>query len=305
MATEVLKRLFSREIASNLFPDNQFYKYSKLVGGVNPDVAVVEIPNAGAVPTVVVNPTVYPLQIVERKDDRQTFNVDLFATKPTLLTDENQLVVSYDKRADVLKDHTSTLNSEIAFRIAHAWASGIPAGGLFPTTGTTTRSASLPSATGTRKRAIAADIQKIQEYMDKQDVPMDGRYAVLPAELYGDLALVDEFISYDRRGLVDMVKMGLIGEIYGFRIFKRSSVVLANASSGALKAIGAAAATTDSYAGLFWHESFAWRAEGNAKIYINPDQAEYLGTVMNAAVRAGGATSYLDGKGVAMLYQAS
>ena len=62
---EQITKLFSKEIQENLFPVNEFYKSSKLDANVSSQFGVVQVPQAGAAPTVVKNPTSFPLYVLD------------------------------------------------------------------------------------------------------------------------------------------------------------------------------------------------------------------------------------------------
>ena len=140
--------------------------------------------------------------------------------------------------------------------------------------------------------------------MDKMEIPFDNRFALIPADMYGELQAIDKFLDYQNRGLVDLISKGFIGEILGFKLYKRSRAgVYTNASTPVMKVSGTATAVTDNLAALFWHANSVRRAEGSPEVFINDAQAQYLGSLMNTAVRAGGRISRTDKKGVIALVQ--
>lgn len=302
-----LRIILAKELAKYLFPDNAFYTNALRDGGskgIAIDAKTVQVTEEGTIPDSVIDPSAFPLTATQRTDTTVEYDTHLFATKPTIILDDEELLVNYNRRSVILQAHGKRLNTDIANFMAHAWATGM--GKFFVTSGTDTRTASAPSATGNRKKVAKGDILAIQEYFDKQNILPDNRFAVLPTELYSDLAAIDDFISYEKRGMVDMISKGLIGELYGFKIFKRSSVVVYDMTTPAtpvLNAIGAAGGANDSLAGIFWQHDTARFATGTPKIYVNTNRGEYLGTTVNSAIRSGGSVSYLTGKGVATLIQ--
>jgi hypothetical protein len=306
---ENIKILFSRELQKNLFPANEFYKLSKLDGGIEPDVETVRIPQAGGVPTIQINPTVFPLPISSRTDDRKEYTVDYLATNPTVVNDVNELVLSYSKKQDVLQDHAASLNTAIAERIGIAWCpSTLTAQNARQTTGSTNRPANAAlGLTGNRKIVTLTDLAYMQFLFDSSDIPETDRYALFPASMYNDLVSLSQFITYTGRDFGDLLAKGFVGEIYGFKVMKRSKTVVysEDATLGNIvkRAYGATLTATDNEAAIFWHKSFVRRAEGNVKAYINTGVAEYQGDVMSAYLRAGGTPARLDGKGVAVLLQ--
>jgi len=301
---EMLVKLFSKEIQSNLFPNNEFYKSSQLDGGVNINAKTVDIPQAGAKPTIIKNPTSFPLTIGSRTDDVLTYSVDHFVTAPTAIQDVNEMVISYSKRASVLQDHAKVLNSRVADEIAVAWSPTLAAQ-LSRTTGSASGSALAPSATGTRLALTRDDIALIATKFDRDDVPVSERNILFDADLYAQLLKIDSFINFDyinRKPTVD----GQIGEIFGMKVFKRSRAVLyTNAGTPVKKAVGATGAVTDNLAALAWASGEVRRAEGIAKIYSDLDNPAFVGSVFNAAVRSGGTFARADQKGVYSLIQAN
>ena len=93
---------------------------------------------------------------------------------------------------------------------------------------------------------------------------------------------------------------GLIGKLYGFDIYERSTV-LVTTSAGALKT--GAAAATDCVAGLAWSDRTVCRAIGNINVFDIAGDAGEFGDVLSVDVAAGGSFVRKDGKGIVILYQ--
>lgn len=306
---EVVRRIFSSDLQKKLYPSNAFYKGAKVDTGVAEDAVSVEVPQDEEEDAqYVVNPTVYPLQVVGEEDKKKTYDLDLIATKPQLVTDLNQAIVSYDKRAAKLEKHANTLNDQVAQRILQAWQ---PSDSQFlkVTTGTEARASKLPGTTGNRKRISKADIFHFFSMFNDLNIPMNNegggeRRLVIPAYMYEDLLAIDEFINGDKLRMRGDLNAGQIGELLGFKVYMRSKTpVYTEAATPVLKPIGAAAAETDNQSCLFFHTQFVRYAEGQNKVYINPDRGEYLGTTMNAKVRVGAMVSRLSSIGVGVLVE--
>lgn len=300
MAEQVIK-LFSKELQENLFPSNEFYKQSKVDGGIGAKFGSVEVPQAGAVPGIVKNPSSFPLTPSQRVDDVKTYTVDNFATDAIHIEDVNEIVTNYSKRTDILKDHARELNTRIADEMGVAWAPTLAAQKSF-TTGTADGTALAPGATGTRNALTREDLSNLAIKFDIDDVAAGARNILVDARLYAQLLKIDSFINFDytnRKPVVD----GQIGEIFGMKVFKRSKSVYFDAAN-AKKAVGAATATTDNLSILAWADNYVRRAEGAVKVYADIDSPLYLGSIFNAAVRAGGTAGRTDEKGVYALIQA-
>ena len=298
---EQITKLFSKEIQENLFPKNEFYKRSRLDANVSADWGVVQVPQAGAVPGITKNASSFPLTAAQRTDDVKEYNVDAYNTDPILITDVNEAITNYNKRQDIIKDHTKALNTRVADEMAYLWAVTQTSQKFF-TSGANV-AAAAPSATGTRKGATRADFAKLAVAFDKDDVQSDERNVLISASQYEELLNIDSFINFDYMNNKPAVD-GQIGEIFGMKVFKRSRNTIFDASNDK-KAVGAAGATTDNLSILAWSDSYVRRAEGTIKLFAEIDSPLYLGSIFNGLVRAGGTIGRTDEKGVYSLIQAA
>lgn len=300
MAEQIIK-LFSKELQENLFPKNEFYKQSKVDGGIGAKFGTVEVPQAGAVPGITLNPSVFPLTPSQRTDDVKTYTVDNYATDAIHIEDVNEIVTNYSKRSDILKDHSRALNSRIADEMGVAWAPTL-ASQIITTTGVADGTALAPGATGTRNALTRNDFADLATRFDIDDVDAGARNLLVDARLYAQLLKIDSFINFDYSNKKPVVD-GQVGELFGMKVFKRSRSVYFDVAN-AKKAVGAATATTDNLGVLAWADNYVRRAEGNVKVYADMDNPLYLGSIFNAAVRAGGTMGRTDQKGVYALVQA-
>lgn len=303
---QLLRTVFGTQIQDNIFPANEFYVESLDDSGWVRDGKTVVLPQAGGVQTVIKNPTEFPLKTARRVDDALTYTLDKFALEPIHLEDESldNLLVSYDKRASILMEQQLNLDNRIAENFIDAWAGGIASANKVRTSGADGDSLA-PGATGTRKKVVKLDFLKLATMLDKQDVPDDGnRFALISPELHQELLDIDNFVDYQRRGLTDLLGKGFIGELCGIKIKKRSKGAVFT-SGAAYKTYGTAAAAGDNLSIIAWHKNFVRRAKGEVIVYVNTAQAAYLGSLMNAAVRAGGSLARTDAKGIVALVQQS
>jgi hypothetical protein len=300
-AVEALVTIFSSDIQKNLYAANEFYKGCKVDAGVASNAEKVQVPQSGARPGVNVNPTSFPLALTTRTDNVVEYNLDLAATDPIHLQDVNLMMLSYNKRMDVLQDHIDTLNDYVALKLMNVWCP-TDANSILRTTGTGNTGILAPSATGTRKEITVDDIRRVAAIFDRQNVPSTGRRMLVDADSKLELVRCPEFQDYNKTGIVGQFQTGSIGKIYGFDVYERSTTQLF-AANGVKKSIGAVAAATDNRGVLFFHPSFVRYAEGVVKVYSQLDVPTLLGSVFNAALRVGGTISRTDNKGVAVLAQ--
>lgn len=296
---EQITKLFSKDIQKNLFPVNEFYKQSKLDANVSADYGTVQIPQAGATPSVIKNPSSFPLSVSQRTDDVKEYTVNAFATEPIHIYDVNEAVTNYSKRMDIIQDHVDSLNTTIADEMAYDWGVTLGTNKIF-TTGAA-GSVLAPGATGTRLGLTRADLSKLSTMFDRDDVKAGDKNILISADQYEELLNIDSFINFDyvnRKPTVD----GQIGEIFGMKVFKRSRNTVFNGSNNK-KAVGAATDAADNLSILGWSSKYVRRAEGSIKLFSDIDNPQYLGSIFNGLVRAGGTAGRNDEKGVYSLIQ--
>lgn len=302
----ILTEVWARDIAEKLFPNDSF-----VMNAISDDPWVnnkkVHRPQAGALPTVEINRSVFPAVPVERTDSDNEYDLDEFTSTPTRIRDIEEVEVSYNKRSSVLKNHIDVLNVQIANQLMFKW-SGTGASQIIRTTGANTVS-NLPGATGNRKKLTLADVMAARTAFNDQDIPEEGRYILIPASMYDQLLLdeADILISKDFRGDAD-ISNGVLRKLFGFNIYTRGRnnvLRYTNAATPVAKNPTAASAVTDNAACLVWHRDFVARAKGGVKVYSDIDNPTIYGSMFSAMARAGGQKIYSDGLGVLSIVEAA
>jgi len=297
MAIQV--EIWEKDIVEGLYKDNQFLNNAFNADSYVLQGKVVHIPNAGNPPAVVKNRSSLPATAVKRTDVDITYNLDEFTTDPMLLVDAEKAELSYDKRNSLLSEAKLSLADIVAEYMLVNWSPGVSV----KTSGAAV-AGHTPSFTGTRKALVADDIRKLALRFDSENVPSTERYLILDANMYHQLVGDLSQTQYrDFSASLDQAK-GIVGNLYGFNIMKRSLVLVYDKTTQtAAKAIGAAAAASDCAAGLAWQKNSVERALGEVKFFENVGKAEYYGDIYSALVRMGGRIRRNDGKGVVALIQ--
>ena len=299
--------VFSKTLEEQLFPKNAFYKQA-----VDTTAFVVKEGNgekvvkgvAGTNPAASKNRTSLPATISKRTDDSDEYPLDEFTTDPTLIGHTEELIVRYDKRASVLRNHSNVLNTLVASEMAYKWLPSL-ATNIVRSSGATTRTTNLPSGTGTRKRITKADLIAALEILNRMDAADEGRNILITAEMLSDMLLIDDFVHADKVGKMSALVTGSIGQVLGMNVWVRSSTgVYTNDGTPVKKAVGAAGAARDNAAALVWCASMVEFAEGSTKAFIGEDRPEYYGSIFSFLTRAGG-KARKDQKGVVAIVEAA
>jgi hypothetical protein len=271
----------------------------------------VHVPQSGSNPTIVKNPATFPLTINERTDSDRTYLLNQFALEPTLITNLDELQISYDKRQSVLGQQISTLTQRIGDEVAISW-SATGSDNIVATTGTATGTALAPGATGTRKEVTLLDIANLAKKLDKDNVPRGGRKLLMSTDMFWQLMGISDVLraSYNGfQGQPNVIQTGVVAQLFGFDVMMRPVVSVYANSTTVPKAFGAATATTDNLACIAFHSSTVARALGSmTPLYDSGSNGngkpEYLGSLFNMEVMLGSAILRADMKGVAALVQA-
>jgi len=287
-----------RDIQEELYANNEFANYS-----VNHSEFVnnktVHVPIAGTAPNVEIDRSSLPASISERTDSELTYNLEEFTTDPMLIRDLDEIQTSYNKRQSVLSHHVREMADKIATECLIDWSTDTAAN-IVRTSGAA-GSSLAPGATGTRKVLTLADIRSAAAKMDKQNVPKSGRYMVCDADMYYELLADSTVLNAETMGRPNLPD-GVVRMLHGFNIIVRSSTPIYD-NTPAVKASGAASATTDNLCCIAWHEGFVAKAMGATKVFADEDKPEYYGSVFSALQLHGATKLRSDDTGVVAIVQ--
>lgn len=316
MAANLLKQIFATDLAKLLFASNAFYMPSK-DDSAFVDSDKVNLPQAGAAPGVVKNRSSFPASASQRTDSAIQYDLEEFSSDPTHLQHSEELVVNYAKRASIVEDHANAINEAIAESIMYNWARGGDSENswatkpeMVRTSGTAVRDAFVKqigatAVSGTRKRIVKADLQKVNTILNRQNVPVSGRFGLITADMLEDFFLIEEFANSD----YNKSKPYAEGQpetftFMGVTWYVRSDAnVFSNAGTPALKAKDANTAATDNNGAIIWHRDFVRKAKGGVEFFLKEKDPNMYGDVMSSLVRAGSIGARKDGKGIVNLVE--
>ena len=296
----VRKEIWQNTIVEGLFADNSFMSKA-----TNDDVYVnegkkVHIPNAGSPSTVVVNRDTIPAAVSKRTDTDVEYELDELTTDPVVIPHADTVELSYDKRNSVISQDREKLIQVAAQNMLYKWNPG--SARSVKTSGTAV-AAHTTDATGNRKAFTKADVLALMAKFDQEDIPQEGRYLLLDAVMYTEL--LDSLTATDQIGFFQAadVKKGVIGNLFGFNVMKRSQV-LRFKTDGSLSKFDEKGVATDNAAALAWHEGSVSRALGDVKMFDSVDNPAYYGDIYSFLVRCGGAIRRSNKAGVWLVIQA-
>ena len=292
----VQKQIWQNTIIEEFWPDDSFASKATNDSEYVNQGKTVHIPNAGAPSGVKKNRSTLPAEVKVRTDVDVTYDLDEFTTDPVRIPHADTVELSYSKRNSVISQDRNKLRNEAHQSILEKWA---PDTKYRITTTGASRDAYITTASGQRKALATKDVLALQTKFDLQDVPAADRYLLLDAVMYNDL--LGDMVESQKIGFFAQAdaKKGIVGELYGFKVMKRSTV-LRFTSAGALvkTSEGATLNATDLAAGLAFHKDAVSVAMGEVVMFDSVSNPTYYGDIYSFLVRTGGAKRRTDGKGI-------
>lgn len=298
------KEIWQSTLVENFYPNNSFADKS-----VDDSVFIsnhkVHIPNAGSASGVKKNRTEKPASVSQRTDNDLEYVIDELTTDPIYIPEIDMVELSYDKRNSIIANDRAQLQ-EVAHRnLLERWGSGVSKNNILFTTGATERVAhSSDTATGKRKSICKADIINLMTQFDADNIPETDRYLLLDAYMYADL--LADLADTDKWAFANSadVQRGIVGQLYGFNIMKRSRVLRVK-NDKTLLSWDVEGEASELACALAWHKQSVSRAIGETKMYDSTNNPLYYGDIYSFSTRTGGAVRRYDKKGIYMLAEAS
>ena len=299
------KEVWLNTIVEDFYPDNSFASKS-----VDDSVFVtnkkVHIPNAGSPSKVETNRTEKPASVSQRTDNELTYDMDELTTDPIYIPNVDMVELSYDKRNSILANDRAQLQESAHVNLLGRWGNGVKEGHILLTTGTKQRDAhTSEKASGKRLSICKNDVLKLMTAFDADNVPETGRYLLLDAYMYADL--LSDLSESDKWMFQNSanVQKGVLGNLYGFDIMKRSRVLRLNDTGKAVLGWSETDVAGEMAAALAWHEKSVSRAMGEVKMFDSTDNPLYYGDIYSFLMRTGGSARRYDGKGLYLLGEAT
>lgn len=259
--------------------------------------AVVHIPQAGNPPAVEKNRSTYPAVATRRGDTSVTYALDSFTTEPVHVAWSEQAEISYDKTDSVLGDLVATLMETVGDNILYDWVAGlknkgaaadtIPVANIIVTAGTLDSFEIAQGVSVQRNSFSYKDLESAQYLMNHQNVPKQGRYALLESKMYQQLL---DSLSANQMAAFQAaadLKNGICGRLFGFDILERSNVLTFTGTNTPVVP-GTEITNAMNPAALCWQKDCVSIAKGDIMPYQDLGNPLYFGDIFSAEVKMGG-----------------
>lgn len=296
------KEIWQSAIIDNLFADNSFAAKS-VDDSAFIDNKTVHIPNAGAPSGVKTNRDEKPASVKTRTDNDLTYNMDELTTDPIYIPNIDTVQLSYNKRESVISNDRRQLQEAAHLNLLHRWGVGAESNVVL-TTGGEIAAHTSDTATGKRKAITRNDVYALMTKFDAADIPQADRYLLLDAYMYAQL--LADLTNADKQAFYASAnaQKGVLGELAGFQIMKRSRVLRLTTANKVLDWSDTSAAT-ELAAGFAWQKECVSRALGGFKMFSDIDSPTYYGDIYSFLIMTGGACRRYDKAGVALIAEAA
>lgn len=332
---EVRVKIFSRDLQKNLFPDNQFFKKSKVDPASSAE--SIDIPQAQAQASAVIGNVQIAydtagnnlndadkLTAIKRINTLLTYVNQNFFVPPIVIDKNNQDgELSYSKQVEIREEMSLELNTQVANYSAIKWSPSVVAN-MVKTTGSATRTSLVTGGyAGLVKRTTFQDILNVKKLFQKMNLPAGQIYALPTPEFWEDIMLIPEFRDFEKTGMTTLLKTGTIGRWLGINWFEprhneslNANILYDNTTPATpikidytdavvdgrtVKVIAPNANTVSGV--LFWHEKMVRRSEGNANVYFRANDPEFQADILSCNVRYGASNGRSDEKGLVALVE--
>ena len=276
----MLKQIFAAIILALFYPDaswlNELTSMDHMV-----EYNKINLSQVGADPEVVKDNSTWPLTPTSRTDSGIELPLATFDTKPTHVTNVEELETSYDMCQSVVAQHAAALRTKAMLSAAYniSPASNSAATPVLPTTG---------NDRGDGNKALTyADLLTLRTKFNKANYPQTGRVIVLCPEHEEDLLKEDA----DRYNQIMTT-----GQVAGFKVYVTNHGVQYN-NSGVKQAYGTTNAQPCSFA---FCKDEVMRAMGTIEGEPEKRWADYRGWLLGFQMRF--VAMPFRNKGIAAIY---
>ena len=221
----------------------------------------INLSEIGADPEVVENNSTWPLVPTQRTDSGISITLSTYDTKPTHVTNVEELLVNYDKARSVLNQHVDALTRHFTLSALY---------NIAPAANTANTPVTLTSAATFGYK----DILALRTKFNKLNLPADDRVLILAPE-HEEALLAEDVDRYNQ--------LMTSGSLAGFKVLTSTGLpTYTVASSSATKN---AAGATGKTASLAFCKSEVMRAMGTINCQSEQRWADYRGWLIGAEGR--------------------
>lgn len=260
------KEIWTDILMEGFYPEGEFISQSRDMSELV-EFNTINLAEAGANPSVLIDNTSYPVAAAVRTDIPLTLTLKTLDTESTILRNVEAMELSYDKMNSIIYGHKQELLKACIQLAAWNWAPAAN-GANSPVL---TTSGAVHNILGTKKLKFK-DILDLATAFNLLNIPAAGRILVLNP--YHEADLFEEDM-----GMYKTMWAG--GMIFGWKVYRTSETPRYNRNTGAKVAFGAVAADTDAVASFAYQSNEVMRADGTYEMFYTLKDPAQKGDVIN------------------------
>jgi hypothetical protein len=263
------KEVWIAAVMENFYREGEFLPRSVDMSGFV-DNNKINLAEAGVVPSIIKNNTIYPLPVANRVDTALQLELDYYDTEGTLIANAEQKQYAYKKLQSVTYNHQKALRQYFSDLSAINWTPSENVDGATPVFGTQSTTAVTDIKGKPRFGFSIADITKMTSLFDYYKFPKQGRVCVLHPQHWAELNNQNALLYKDFTNLPS----GNVINLYGWTIYVYGGTPLFNASTGVKLTYDSTlnptngTDSTNSFSSLFYCEDEVFRALGETDVFF-------------------------------------
>lgn len=276
----VFNEIFASELEKVLYDSNAFLGQMKNVSSYL-NGKTVHIPQYLTRATIDVNGAVngYDFSSTATTEQDLTFNLDAYRIRPFTVSNFDEMITNYDKFSAVTDMVIKDMVDFTSLTILNKLSSDIPVSNFIPTTGAVGTNNSADGTADFNKLSYV-DFISLQKKFNQDNLPQDGRYLLIDAEMYSEI-LQDDAIRNAMDFGTATLPSGVVGKIAGINIMVKNQIASLDAAN-AINPIGHVLDATDKRVGFAWHSSILVTAKSDVKVYTDSENVFKFSNIVSA-----------------------
>lgn len=281
---EILKQIWIPKILEYFLPNGTFVTRSEDQSALV-NFNTINLAEAGVDPDVLIDNTVYPIDVEERTDNPLDIVLRRMRTKNTVVRDAEGAQLAFNKLESVTRGHIRALNRTATQLAAFGWSPQADGQNtpVIKTTGTNPGSAVISTAAGNPALLAftSGDWARCQKELDDLEAPQEGRIFVMCPQHRADIAAADPLLFKQLATLATGTPLNL----YGFEVYWSQAAPKYSIVDGTKNAFNSAADANSRAGSFFYVASEMMRAIGDTEMFSRLKDPEADGDIIGFAQR--------------------
>jgi hypothetical protein len=301
MENTVLNKLIAKEVTNKIYESNAFLdKLKNVTEYLNYNTVTLPAFVGNSSDSITMNGSNFSWGYNEYAETSTTFTVDVFRLKPTLITNHEAMITSYDKFNLVLREKINKLADTVSKRILWTLASDATFSNAVSTSGSLGEGNGAGG--GNKKMARFKDLIDLKAKFDGDSMPEEGRWLIVDHIFLSEMLQDSQIIKYMEFGKA-VAETGQVDKVLNFNLIVKPTI--AHCGTAGVAGYGVAPISTDSRVCIAFSQDIPVRAMSDPKVLTSIQDVHAFGDLISAETFAGVKNPRIatDNKGVYLIKQ--